>query len=265
MLTELRRREGISRGLNGFLGLEEAAKLPSEAQPPKPEEEAPYRPEPQEPAATKPDAAGESVPETDDTPDFCAYTDKKATFGPVNPYTGEQLPLIKKYGVAGKGCLQRARMKVNEATMRDWPRASDDPNAELKMISMKEFSATLKSENGTGPVPMRLNPIYQSIGREESLFPGREYPKRQEFRQYVLFTIELDTGKTGDPMATVSVGNKLDDPIWMRATLNQPFGEELPLKFEFVKDKVALWLWNEQELDFYEISPFTNTPATPVA
>ena len=81
----------------------------------------------------------------------------------------------------------------------------------------------------------------------------------------MLFTIELDTGKSGDPMATVTVGNKLDDPIWMRATLNQPFGEELPLKYELVKDKVALWLWNEQELDFYEIPPFTNAPATPVA
>jgi hypothetical protein len=194
--------------------------------------------------------------------DLLVKAEKQASISVVNPITGEEFQTVHLKGVFGKGCKQTASLAAEKSVFQNWPRLSSDLSKPPKIMELKVFEGTLKSDDLVGDVVVRLNPTLESMGREESLQPGSEYPKMQEFRQYTLFAIQM---KVGGQTIKMTVGNKKEDPIWVRVKLNRPFGEELPLQYKLVKDRTPLWQWNDETNEFYEISPLTGEPAQPVA
>lgn len=248
--------------LRGFLAVDESpvrSKPPQgtdidEVRPPQPPNINP-RPEPQRPPSTDGDAT---------LPNTLAMADKQAGIEFVDTLT-EEPELVQLKGVFGKGCLQATSDLLKRPQHEDWDLRVSNTRMQNSTLRLSVFQGELYSEKTNGPVSVKLNPMFESVGIEVSEQEGSEYPKVQEFRQYTLMTFSRKLSDADEESIKMTVGNKPEDPIWVTAKLNRPMGEDGPIKYELMRDRIPLWHWDDLNMEFFDISPITNKPAEPVA
>lgn len=181
-------------------------------------------------------------------PDYQVQISKDGSLRIVNPDTSQTLVSVPFAGVIMKGCKSGALAQIADVgtgisrTVRSFD----------TLFSFGHFS----SPSIPGVLSMQQNPIYSDSGYEVQLVPGQEFPKRQFWSMYGIFTVDL-SGL--DPnFSRFQLANREETPIRLSVDLDRPWGEE-PLQYRMQDELVPLYAWDAAAFDFAATCPLTGS------
>lgn len=194
------------------------------------------------------------------TYDFQVQLTKNADLALLNPADGSELQRFQVRGHIMKGCAE-ARTAA----------AGGDPGiAALAKQAHAQFFDTVYSfgdfyiDTISRPLSMKQNPNLADSGVEVRDDPAQEYPRTQFWSMYAIFTLDLPSFADAK-FRIFNVANRQQNPIRLRCRLTQPWGEQVPLRYELLDDEVPLYPWDAALADFATVCPVTGGSPAPLA
>jgi hypothetical protein len=188
--------------------------------------------------------------------DYQVRIEKDGTLRVVDPASNATLADVPFRGDIMKGCSKDIVAQVMDLNQPGVQRL-------MQSFATKFSHGHFSLSNFKGVLSMVQNPKIKDSGYEIQLVPGQEYPKKQVWSMYGIFTADLSNV---DPaFSRLQLANRQESPVRLEVTLDGPWGDK-PLRYVMMDDEVPLYPWDTSKFDFADTCPIHGTsPAKPIA
>lgn len=185
--------------------------------------------------------------------DFQVQIQKDGMLLVVNPDNNQTIATVPFSGHIMKGCAGSPIKVLDVGLPTSRSMRSFDTH-----YSFGHFSSPVVP----GVISMQQNPKFPDSGYEIQVTSGQEYPKRQFWNMFGIFTVDLSGV---DPsFSRFQVANRAENPVRLTVELLRPWGQD-PLRYEMLDSEVPLYPWDVNSFDFATVCPLTGGAPRPIA